>query len=76
MKVSGGLGLTLGAGNGEYIKPFLVYHEIDLDRDVAEQLQEARPAVELILKEVLDRIDSEIIEKLMSGEGAVFGSSH
>ena len=76
MKVSGGVGLTISAGNSEYVKPYLVYHEVDLDQDVAKQLQEARLAVELILKEVLDRIDSEIIEKLMSSEGVIFGPNH
>jgi len=59
MKVTVGVGFTLLIGprrnaNNEYIRPQVVFSDIDLDGDVEKQLEDAREATRKIFDEVVD----------------------
>lgn len=62
MKVSISLGLTVNLGNGEFVKPHVGFVELDLDKNLDEQIEKANSAIELanrhIFNALIARLDS------------------
>ena len=60
MKISTGLTLTLRYGDNEFIKPYVVYTDLDLKEDIDKQLEEAKQALKKVNKAIINSLQEQL----------------